>query len=95
MSSEQIKTLSLGLNFCLDAQIDVFETIKDLQLFARNLLFKILHSAHDSAQFSATPNQGSIPDLQMVRLLNDLLDENNFFEDDEEGERLVRESEET
>lgn len=36
--------LAKGLNFCPDASLDTFETIKDLNLFARKLYYKSLYS---------------------------------------------------
>lgn len=40
---EETEVLSLGLGFCPDQGLDLFETIKDINLFARKLTLKILH----------------------------------------------------
>lgn len=44
LSEEQIQLLSLGLDFCVDEHMDLFELLEDLQLFTRNLLLKALHT---------------------------------------------------
>lgn len=43
LSEDEIKVLSLGLNFCTEQHIDTFEVVKDLNLFSRNLLLKVMY----------------------------------------------------
>lgn len=40
---DEIEVLSLGLGFCPDQTPDVFEVIKDLNLFVRKLSLKAIH----------------------------------------------------
>lgn len=42
LSWEEILALQKGLSFCPDQDIDIFECIKDVNLFARKLFLKVL-----------------------------------------------------
>lgn len=92
-----MQVLSLGQNFCIDQKMYIFETIKDLQLFASNLLFNVLHAGSgdgiDTGKIEE-PWEGPIPDLRMARLLNDLLDLSGSFEGKADRNEVARVSEE-
>lgn len=73
--------LSLGLNFCTDQHIDTFEVVKDLNLFSRNLLLKVMYgkdsndtSVPDTSTLS-NPSPRDPLDEEILELLQSLLDE--------------------
>ncbi|XP_073491307.1 uncharacterized protein [Aquarana catesbeiana] len=45
--AEQLSILKLGLTFCPVQKVDQFELIKDINLFSRKLMFKILYDKSD------------------------------------------------
>lgn len=47
LTSHEIQILSLGLGYCPEANFDIFETIKDINLFTRKLTLKLLHHKTD------------------------------------------------
>lgn len=72
----------MGLSFCPDGEADKFELVKDLHLFARRLMYKVLYDNQQNA--TALPeNDNSILDnvaLQEMQALQDLMslwDESN------------------
>lgn len=78
LSPAEVEVLSLGLNFCVVRQFDLFEVVKDKQLFTRNLLLKMLFSkTDDEPVFNPRLFQNfTVNDFRMLRLLNELLEEN-------------------
>lgn len=54
MSLEEVEVLSLGLSFCVEQHFDTFEVIKDVTIFARNILLKTMYSK-ETNQGSSQP----------------------------------------
>lgn len=42
LSDKEILVLQKGLLFCPDQNLDIFECVKDVNLFARKLLMKVM-----------------------------------------------------
>lgn len=53
LSVPEQEALTLGLGFCLEQGLDHFEITKDLSLFMRSLLIKVLH--HKSTSTESAP----------------------------------------
>lgn len=68
--------LSKGLSFCPHINIDHFEVIKDVDIFVRNLLLKLIYYKEDlkDDKVSLLENY-SKTDFQMLKTLNKLLAE--------------------
>lgn len=74
--------LKLGLTFCPDENADKFELIKDLHLFARCLMYKVLYDKEsNTVEFPCQPNSNltgvTFEDLKALQDLMDLWDERN------------------
>lgn len=63
LSTEERTLLLKGLSFCLDSNLDAFEAIKDLNLFARKLLFQSLYSKNRDKQSITTSQHKDLDDL--------------------------------
>lgn len=77
--------LSLDLSFCPNRSLDSFETIKDINLFARKLLLKSLYNKKTTATHEVAPNLRA-GDFRSLRDLNLLLQESGFAEEFWEGD---------
>lgn len=69
LSDDEIAILSKGLTFCPSSNIDTFEVIKDLHLFARKLILKSLYAKPKQANELSKKENQAIDDL--VSLLED------------------------
>lgn len=55
LTDEQTHVLKLGLTFCPSTDLDRFQLIKDIHLFARRLLFKIIYDKPSVSEPSDSP----------------------------------------
>ncbi|KAM5191587.1 WD repeat-containing protein 64 [Mantella aurantiaca] len=78
----EMDVLRLGLSFCPEQDIDVFETIKDINLFARKLILKVMYDSSSSSGQSDYDPYGnySIQDFRNLKMLMQLLQENEDYE---------------
>lgn len=71
LTPEETHVLSLGLGFCPDSNLDLLETIKDLNVFVKKLNLKALH--HKSQGPTSTVNTLTWLTLSECRDLKNLL----------------------
>lgn len=66
--------LQLGLTFCLDEDADKFELIKDFNLFARRLMYKVLcdNTVQNLGQQHPVLDNVTFEDLKALQGLIDL-----------------------
>lgn len=83
LTPDQISVLELGLFFCPTQKVDQFKLIKDLNLFARKLLLRILFDKSKSStnlqSIPAPPSQTmSLKDIRALEDLMELWDEGHI-----------------
>lgn len=66
-------------SFCPKSSIDNFETIKDINLFARKLLFKSMYAKQTTKEVEVDPNLKAahfraLQDLNLLLQVNESLD---------------------
>lgn len=68
---EQLEVLAMGLGFCPERNHNLFDTVKDVNLFVRKLMLKVLH--HKNIQ--SPVGVGALMQLSLTecRELRDLL----------------------
>lgn len=78
LSVEERLLLSKGLSFCPNSNLDTFESIKDLNLFARKLLLKSMYSKNkDKLDLSTTQQE---KDLDVLLSLLDEQDPTDLID---------------
>lgn len=82
LSQDEDRVLKLSLTFCPDENADKFELIKDLHVFARHLMYKVLYDKEsNTVEFPCQPNSNltgvTFEDLKALQDLMDLWDESN------------------
>ncbi|XP_056391002.1 uncharacterized protein LOC130284574 [Hyla sarda] len=76
LTNTQCEVLSLGLSFSPSCSINTFDTIKDLHLFARKLIFKKMFHPQSSSAVCSTRE-----DLHTLQMLEELAAESNISND--------------
>lgn len=87
LSAEQVSILKLGLTFCPTQRVDQFELIKDINLFSRRLMFKILYDKPDASNNGRALDDPAwrdmtIADIKAMEELMELWEEGGLEEDD-------------
>ena len=82
LSVDQISVLELGLSFCPTQNIDAFELIKDINLFSRKLMLKILFYKPKTNFDNPLWQQMSLDDIKAVEELMELWEEGHINDDD-------------
>lgn len=87
LSAEQISVLKLGLTFCPTQRVDQFELIKDINLFSRRLMFKIIFdksspSSNDRSLGDPAWCDMTIADIKALEELMELWEEGGLEESD-------------
>lgn len=80
--------LELGLTFCRDRNADKFELIKDLQLYARQLMYKVLYDKEQNTAQDLEQQKNSVMDGVTFEDLKALQDPMELWDDsnpEEEG----------
>lgn len=82
LTADQVQVLKLGLTFCPSTDLDRFQLIKDIHLFARRLLFKVIYDKTPSLESStSTSGEPSEAELRALADLECLWDEGHTTED--------------
>lgn len=82
LSGDESEVLHLGLTFSPDEEADRFQLIKDLHLFARRLMYKVLYDKDQGDTLVQGNNSSALEnitfeDLKALQDLMELWDESN------------------
>lgn len=91
LSEDELTVLKLGLSFCPNANLDKYEVIKDLYLFARKLTYKHIFDPDKNRPMAEKDLSEQIKKITMkdFRALKDLmilLDENQEYDDTQQSQ---------
>lgn len=78
LTYEKVLVLQKGLSFCLDQNLDIFECVKDVNLFARKLLLKVMldKSNPDKPNYTELFSGYTVADFRALKGLILLMQEN-------------------
>lgn len=86
LTDDQIRVFSLGLSFCQEQEVDSFEIIKDINLFAQKLMFKVIYDKEHSISTSKNLSEEiwkdkTINEIRAINELMELWEESNPLDD--------------
>ncbi|XP_077344465.1 uncharacterized protein LOC143988608 [Lithobates pipiens] len=88
LSEPELEVLKLGLTFCPDSNTTKFQLIKDLHLFARRLLYRVIFDKPVTPDFDSNDNVRSYENMTehyAIKNLMELWEEGNTDDDDSEA----------